>query len=177
MLLLDDVVAQDDADLLPVGEMFGQRQRVGDAALAFLVGVVDVRQAELFAIRQQAQKIAGILAAGDDQNIADARIHQRLDRVVDHRLVVDRQQMFVGDLGQREQPAACSSGQDDTFHKLSSYQMDFGGPIFFEVRCAPQSLRWRLQPHRITWIHQHGRKMAGTQRLWNLAAFEIAVKG
>ena len=124
---LDDVVAQHDADLLAVGEMFGQRQSVGDAAFAFLVGVVDVLQAELLAVGQQAQEIAGIPAAGDDQDVLDAGVHQRLDRVVDHRPVVDRQQMLVGDLGEREQAASRSSGQDDTFHRPLSYPNAFGG--------------------------------------------------
>ena len=59
---LDDVVAQNHADLLAVGEMLRQRQRVGNAAFAFLVGVVDVFQPELLAVGQQAQKIARISA-------------------------------------------------------------------------------------------------------------------
>ena len=33
---------QDHADLLAVGEMFGQSQRVGDTALAFLVGAIQL---------------------------------------------------------------------------------------------------------------------------------------
>ena len=53
----DDVVAQNDADLLAIGEMFGQRQRVGDAAFAFLIGVIDVLQSEMFAVGQQSQEI------------------------------------------------------------------------------------------------------------------------
>ncbi len=97
--------------------MFGQRQRVGDAAFAFLVGVVDMLQAELLAVGQQAQKIAGIPAAGHDQDVPDARIHQRLDRVVNHRLVVNRQQMLVGDFGQGKQPAARAAGENDALHK------------------------------------------------------------
>ena len=32
--------------------------------------------------------------------LADPRIHQCLDRVVNHRFVIDRQQVFVGDLGE-----------------------------------------------------------------------------
>ena len=119
---LDDVVAQDDADLLAVGEVLGQRQGVGDAAFAFLVGVVDVLQAELFAVGQQAQEIARVAAAGDDQDVLDPGVHQRLDGIVDHRLVIDRQQMLVGDFGEREQTASRTSGQHDTFHRLSSYQ-------------------------------------------------------
>ena len=39
---LDNVVAKDDADLLPVGKMLCQRQGIGDSALALLIGVVDV---------------------------------------------------------------------------------------------------------------------------------------
>ena len=58
----DDVVAQDDADALAVGEMFGQRQRVGDAAFAFLIGVVQMLQAE-FACRWPA-------GAGNRRNCA-----------------------------------------------------------------------------------------------------------
>ena len=51
---LDDVVAEHDADLVSVGEVFGERQSVRDAAFAFLVGVVDVFQPELFAVGEEA---------------------------------------------------------------------------------------------------------------------------
>src|ERR1700730_4665600 len=43
----NDVVAKDDAQLLAVGEVLGQAQRFRDAALAFLIGEVEMRQAEL----------------------------------------------------------------------------------------------------------------------------------
>ena len=39
---LHNVVAQDHAQLLTVGEVLGQRQRVRDSALTLLVGVIDV---------------------------------------------------------------------------------------------------------------------------------------
>ena len=114
---LDDVVAQHHADLLPVGEVLGQRQGVGDTAFAFLVGVVDVFQAELFAVGEQTQKIAGIAPSGDDQNLSNPGIDESLNRVVDHRPVIDRQQMFVGDFGEREQAASRTTGQYDTLHR------------------------------------------------------------
>ena len=98
--------------------MLGQRQRVGDAAFAFLIRVVDVLQAELFAVGQQPQKIARIAAAGDDHDVLDPRVHQRLDRVIDHRLVVNRQQMLVGDFGERKQAAAGAAGENDAFHTI-----------------------------------------------------------
>ena len=63
-----------------IGKMFRQRQRIRDAAFALLVGVIQVLQAEFLAVGQQPQKVPRIASAGDDQNLPNARIHQRLDR-------------------------------------------------------------------------------------------------
>ena len=101
-------------------EIFRQAKGFGDAAFAFLIGVIDVLQPEVAAIAQQAQEIAGILAAGDQQDFLDPRVHQSLDGVIHHGLVVDRKQMLIGDAGQRIEPAAGSACKDDTFH-LSLY--------------------------------------------------------
>ena len=68
----EDVVAQDHADLVAVGEVLGQRERVGDAAFAFLVGVVQMLESEFLAVGEQAQKIARIAAAGDQQDILES---------------------------------------------------------------------------------------------------------
>ena len=67
--------------LLAVGEMLRQRQRVGDTAFALLVGVVDMFQAELLSVGQQAQEVARVSAARHDQDFADPGVHERLDRV------------------------------------------------------------------------------------------------
>ncbi len=120
-IALDDVIAEHDADLLTVGEVLGQRQRVGDSAFAFLVRVIDMFQTELFSVGQKPQKIARIAASGDNQNVPDARVDERLDRKIDHRTVVDRQQVFIGDLGEWEQATPGSAGEDDTLHAVSSY--------------------------------------------------------
>ena len=58
-VVLDDVVAENHADRSSFGEVFAELERVGDAALTFLIGVVDVFEAEVAAVSQQAQKIAG----------------------------------------------------------------------------------------------------------------------
>ena len=100
--LLEDVVAEDHADLVAIGKMLGQAQSVGNAAFALLIRVVQVRETELLTVGKQAEEIAGVSAAGYEQDVLDTRIDERLNRVVDHRLVVDRQQMLVGDLRERE---------------------------------------------------------------------------
>ena len=55
---LDEVVAEYDTDLLAVGKVFGEGQGVGDSAFAFLIRVIDMFEAELLAVAEQAQKIA-----------------------------------------------------------------------------------------------------------------------
>ena len=68
----------------------------------FLVGVIDVFEAELFAVGEEAEEVAGIAASRDDEEIFDARFEESLDGVINHRLVIDGQQMFIGDFGGAE---------------------------------------------------------------------------
>jgi hypothetical protein len=98
-LLSNDIVTEDNAQLLPVREVLRQSQGLCNTTLALLVGVIDVGEPELLSVRQQPQKVSRVLAAGDYKDVADARIYQSLDGVIDHRLLVNRQQMLVGDLG------------------------------------------------------------------------------
>ena len=50
----------------------------------------------------------------DEQDVADAGQHQRRQRIVDHRLVVDRQQLLRHDLRDRIEPRAGAAGEDDS---------------------------------------------------------------
>src|SRR6516164_3991953 len=79
-------------------------------------------QAELFTVSQEAQEIARIASAGHDQNLLNPRIHQSLNRIVDHRPVVNRQQMLVSNLGEREKTASRTASQYDAFHRPLSYR-------------------------------------------------------
>src|ERR1039457_1931019 len=100
-------------------------------------------QAELFAVRQKPQEVARISAAGHDQDVTEPGIHQRLDGVVNHRPVIDRQQMLVGDLGQREEPTSRAPGEYDALHKQSpSYNRETG------ERGAEGATPWALGPRR-----------------------------
>ncbi len=98
--VFEDVVAEDQADAVAAGEVLGQAQGLGDAAGAVLIGVVEVFEAELAAVAEQADEIAAVVSAGDEQNFLDAGLGHAFEGVIDHRLVVDREQMLVGDLGE-----------------------------------------------------------------------------
>ena len=97
--------------------MLGERQRRGDATFALLVGVVQVLQPELRTVAEQPQEITGVVSAGDDQDLLDPGVDERPQRVKDHRPVVDRQQMLVGDPRQRIESRAEAAGENDPLHQ------------------------------------------------------------
>jgi hypothetical protein len=75
--------------------MFGQPQRVGNAGFTLLIGEIELVQSKIFSVPQEPQEISGAASSGNDQDVVYSGIHQYLQRVIDHRLVIDRQQMFV----------------------------------------------------------------------------------
>ena len=52
----------------------------------------------------------------DDEYVPDAGEHQRRQRVIDHRFVVDREQLFADPLGYRIEARSRASRQDNAFH-------------------------------------------------------------
>src|SRR5258708_34997149 len=91
---LDDVVAENDADFLSLGKAFRKAQRVGNSPFTFLIRETYLLQPKILSVAEQSQKISGATASGNDQDVADSRVHKGLKRVVNHRLVIDRQQML-----------------------------------------------------------------------------------
>ena len=98
-------------------EFLGELQRVGDPALALLVAVGDVLEPEFFAVAEQLEEVPCMVTAGDDEDVADPRMDELLDGVVDHGPIVDRQEVFVRDPGHREESGAESTGEDDPLHR------------------------------------------------------------
>src|SRR5262249_24225094 len=54
--------------------------------------------------------------AGDQEDVLDPDVDERLDRVIDHRPVVNRQEMLVGDLGQGMKAGPETAREDDALH-------------------------------------------------------------
>ena len=81
-----------------------------------LDGVGD-RDPELAAVPQQPLEPADVVGRRDQQHVADAGEHQRRQRIVDHRLVVDRQELLAHRAGDGVEPRAGAAGQDDALAK------------------------------------------------------------
>ena len=130
---VEDVVAQDHGAAVVANELLAQDKRLGQAVGAGLDLVLQM-QAVLAAVTQQRLKARGVGGGGDDQNVLNARQHQGRQRIVDHRLVIDGQQLFGCDHRQRVKSGAGAAGQDNTFHRLQ---------LLFYSRC-----RARRPSHR-----------------------------
>lgn len=102
---VEDVVAQHQCARLAVNELLADGECLGQAVGARLLGVGQVH-AVARAVPEQALEVGEVGRRGDDQDVADARQHEGAKRVVDHGLVVDRQQLLGGHERERVQAGA-----------------------------------------------------------------------
>ena len=113
---VEDVVAEHQGARLAGDEVLADREGLGQAVGARLLGVGEVH-AVAGAVPEQALEVGEVGRRGDDQDVPDARQHEGGQRVVDHGLVVDRQQLLGGHERERVQARAGPAGEDDAFHK------------------------------------------------------------
>lgn len=112
---VEDVVAQHEGARLTVNELLADGEGLGQAVRRGLLGVGEVH-AVTRAVPEQALEVGQVGRRGDDQDVPDARQHEGAERVVDHGLVVDRQQLLGGHERERVQARAGPAGEDDAFH-------------------------------------------------------------
>ena len=112
---VEDVVAQHQGARLAVDEPLADGEGLGQAVGARLLRIGEVH-AVARAVPEQALEVGQVGRRGDDQDVPDARQHEGGQRVVDHGLVVDRQQLLGGHERERVQARAGPAGEDDAFH-------------------------------------------------------------
>jgi hypothetical protein len=114
---LHDVVGEHDDDRVTAREPLRETQRLRDPAGALLVRVGQPVDPPLVAVPEQAQELAGVGPPGHHHQLPHLRRDERLDRVGDHRAVVDRQQVLVRDPRQRMEARSAAAGEDDALHR------------------------------------------------------------
>lgn len=90
----------------------GDRQRLGHTVGGRLDGVAE-SGAEAGSIAEQALEEGAIRGGRDEEDVAQARQQEHGKRVVDHRFVVNGQQLFARSEGHRIEPGAGSAGEED----------------------------------------------------------------
>ena len=112
---VEDVVAEHQGARLAGDELLADGERLREAVRRGLLGVGQVH-AVARAVPEQALEVGQVRRRGDDQDVPDASQHEGGQRVVDHGLVVDRQQLLGGHERERVQARAGPAGEDDAFH-------------------------------------------------------------
>ena len=114
---VEDVVAEDHADAVVADEVLADEEGLGEAVRGGLLGIREA-DAVVGAVPEQAPEAREVLRRTDDQDVADSRQHQRTDGVIDHRLVVDRQQLLADAFRNRVETGAGAAGEYNAFHCL-----------------------------------------------------------
>lgn len=114
VLAVEDIVAEDEADIVIADKVGADGKGLGQAVGAGLLFIADVNP-ELAAITEQALEAGQVGGGRDDQDIANPRQHQHRQGVVDHRLIVERQQLLRAAHGDGVEPGAGATCEDNTF--------------------------------------------------------------
>ena len=109
-----NVVAQDKRYRLTRDEFLADQKCLGNA-FGLRLHSVGKLYSPAAAVTEQGLETRRVLRRGDDQYVADARRHECSQRIVDHRLVVNRLQLLAGYQRQRIESASGPPRQDDSF--------------------------------------------------------------
>ncbi len=129
-LLLTIRIAKQRGEIVTVEDVIAEHKRAGGVAdkvftddeslrepiRTLLDGILQIN-APLRSVAQQLLETRQIARRADDQDIAHAGQHQRAQRVVDHRFVVDRQQLLAQCQRGRMQPGTGAAGEYDAFSR------------------------------------------------------------
>ena len=111
---VEQVIAENETNGRRTDEPLSDNESLRDAARRGLRGIGEPHAQPLPAT-QQILEPRQILRRGYDEDVPDATEHQNGDRIIDHRLVVDREQLLAGHLRDRMQTGSGPAGQNDAF--------------------------------------------------------------
>ena len=111
----EDVVAEHERAGVARDEVLTDEEGLGEAVGRVLDGVGE-RDPERGPVAEQALEVGQVRGRRDDEDVADARHHEDGERVVDHGLVVDGQELLARDRGERVEARARAAREDDAFH-------------------------------------------------------------
>ena len=114
-LAVENIVAQDQADVVVADELFADDECLRQAVGAGLFGVAD-GDAEIAAVAEQSSERGIVFGGGDDQDFAYSGQHQYGQGIVDHGFVVHGQELFGYTACDGVEACAAAAGKDDAFH-------------------------------------------------------------
>src|SRR5690554_3523697 len=117
---VEDIVSENQRGGMPLEEGLGNEERFGEPAWVSLLCVAELH-APLLSASEESPKKHLLMRRRDDQDLANSRLEQRRKGIVDHRFIVDREQLLAHSAGERMKPCASPSCEYDpaTAHAAS----------------------------------------------------------
>ena len=128
---VEDIVAQDHADRVAADEFFSDDESLCQAVGRRLFGIAET-DAIVGAVAQQPPESRQVVGRGDDEDLADPGHHQDRDRIIDHRLVIDGDQLLRDALGDGVEAGPTAACEYDAFHKNLFFACQTGLQILIE---------------------------------------------
>src|SRR3990172_2369011 len=111
---IEDVVTQDQRRRPSAHEVGADDEGLGEPVRPRLNRVLEV-DAPRRAVTEELREPRGVLRRGDDEDVPDPGQHEHRERVIDHRLVVHRQELLRHRQRRWKEPRARAAGEDDPF--------------------------------------------------------------
>src|SRR6516162_5898185 len=113
---IEYVVAEHQGDIVAADEGAPDQKGLRQSFGARLLGIGN-RQAPLAAVPEKRREAGPIYGRRNNEDLADTREHQCRQRVINHRLVVYRQQLLADRQGHRIEPSTGAAGENYSFHR------------------------------------------------------------
>ena len=113
-LPVKDIVAEEQRRAAIADEIGADEERLRDALRLGLLRIFQPKS-EMRAVAEIIAQHRHILGRGNDENLAQPAEHEGGERVTNHRLVVNREELFADDLGQRIKPGAGAARENNGF--------------------------------------------------------------
>ena len=109
---VEDVVAQDQRRAVIADELAPDDERLRETVRLGLLGVLQV-QSPLRSVAEQGAEARQVGGGRDEQDVSDAPQHEHGQRMIDHRLVVDGEQLLAHRDRDRMKARPRAAGEDD----------------------------------------------------------------
>ena len=112
---MEDVVAEHEAGAVVTDEFLADDEGLRKAVRRRLFRIVET-DAVILPVPEQPLESRQVPGGGDDQDIPDPCLHEDGNRIVNHRFVVNREQLFADALRNGVKPRAGAAGENNAFH-------------------------------------------------------------
>ena len=102
-LPVEDVVSQDQGHVVVPDEVSADEESLGQSARTRLDGISD-REANLAPVLEHALEIPDVIGRRDQQDLANTGQHQGGEGIIDHRFIINGQQLLAGRTRDRIEP-------------------------------------------------------------------------